>query len=211
MDVFGETWTNHAMRIKGHWQREIGEDDVVLIPGDISWAMREAEALPDLAFLSSLPGAKVLLRGNHDYWWSTRAKVERWAGPSCYILQNNAIMISGYTFVGSRGWTHPQAGDENSQDAVIYLREVERLRLSLEAGRKTGRPLIAMTHFPPLVDPLVKTPVSMLLEAYEVSLCVYGHLHGHAHKAAVQGNVNGVRYVLTAADYLQFCPLPLEI
>lgn len=211
MDVFGETWADHAMRIREHWQREIHEDDVVLVPGDISWAMREAEVLPDLAFLSSLPGSKVLLRGNHDYWWSTRAKVERWAGPSCYILQNNAIAIAGCAFVGSRGWVHPQTDAENSQDALIYLREVERLRLSLEAGRQTGLPLIALTHFPPLLDPLERTPVTTLLEAYGVRLCVYGHLHGNAHKTAVQGNVNGVRYVLTAADYLQFCPLSLEI
>lgn len=209
MDVFGETWRDHAHRIRTAWQAAVSAEDIVLIAGDISWAMRKEEVQPDLDFLQELPGTKVLLRGNHDYWWSTRSKVQSLAGDSCRILQNNTICLPGLAIVGSRGWQWT-VSEQTSEDQVIYQREVERLRLSLEAGRQTGLPLLAMTHYPPLPSADSRTPISDLLEAYEVQLCVYGHLHGHAHRHRVEGTVRGVEYRLTAADFLDFTPLELS-
>lgn len=211
MDVFGEQWRNHPERIRKAWIEMISTEDIVLIAGDISWAMRHEEVKPDLHYLFELPGTKVLLRGNHDYWWGTRSKVETWAGPSCRILQHNAIAFPSFAVVGSKGWEQPTQGSNTAEEYTLYQREVDRLRLSLEAGRQTGLPLLAMTHFPPLTNAQIGTPVSDLLEEYQVKLCVYGHLHGNAHKNRVEGTVRGVQYLLTSADYLNFVPRELNL
>ncbi|WP_269449059.1 metallophosphoesterase [Ferroacidibacillus organovorans] len=208
MDVFGATWERHAERIERAWREQIADEDVVLIPGDISWAMRENEALPDFAFLTSLPGRKILLRGNHDYWWSTKRKVEKLAGSDFSVLQNNAIPLAYVTIVGTRGWDLPHS-KMTAEDHTIYRREVERLRLSLEAGKKMDKPLIAMMHYPPITRHVRESEFSKLLEAYNVKLCVYGHLHGNAHQTRVEGIVRNVDYHLVAADFLKFSPLQL--
>ncbi|KUO96902.1 hypothetical protein ATW55_08895 [Ferroacidibacillus organovorans] len=210
MDVFGENWERHAERIERAWREQITEDDDILLPGDLSWAMREREALPDFSFLSSLPGRKILLRGNHDYWWSTKRKVEKLAGNGFFVLQNNAIPLVDVTIVGTRGWDlpHPKMTEE---DHTIYKREVERLRLSLEEGKTSGKPLLAMMHFPPMTRHVRESEFSKLLETYGVTLCVYGHLHGNAHQARVEGIVRDVEYRLVSADFLSFSPLPLAL
>ncbi|MCY0877099.1 MAG: metallophosphoesterase [Firmicutes bacterium] len=208
MDIFGSAWTDHATKVKQAWLQTVQPEDAIMIAGDISWAMRYEEVRPDLAYLSELPGRKILLRGNHDYWWATRSKVANWAGETCEILQNNAIVLAdkGIAVVGTRGWDLPSQG-ATVEDKTIYDREVQRLRLSLEAGRETGLPLWAMVHFPPLTTSLHPTPISDLLEAYNVRVCVYGHLHGSAHKMRVEGSVRGVHYHLVSADYLSFAPM----
>lgn len=207
MDVFGATWQDHAAKLKSAWESVVQPQDTVLIPGDISWAMRYEEVKPDLAFIAGLPGCKILLRGNHDYWWATRKKVAEWAGPSCRILHNNAIALPecNIALVGTRGWDFPFQSS-TAEDHALYKREVDRLRMSLEAGKETGYTLWAMVHFPPLTTALPSTPISDLLEEYGVAVCVYGHLHGAAHKLRVEGPVRGVHYRLVAADYLSFIP-----
>lgn len=207
MDIFGPTWHNHATRIRDAWTNSVSANDYVLIPGDISWAMREQEVVPDMQFLQDLPGKKILLKGNHDYWWSTKRKVEGLAGPNCLILQNNAIVLDDIILVGTRGWTLPDASNFSSEDEVIFLREVSRLRLSLEQGYQLGKPMLAIMHYPPTTNRGEQTPFTDLLEQFGVTHCVYGHLHGTAHKYRVQGFVRNVDYQLVAADYLNFTPL----
>lgn len=210
MDVFGETWHNHATRIRDAWKDCVSANDYVLIPGDISWAMREQEVVPDMQFLQELPGKKILLKGNHDYWWSTKRKVEILAGPLCSILQNNAIELEDFTLVGTRGWSLPDTTNFSSEDEAIYVREISRLRLSLEQGYPLGKPMLAMMHYPPTSHRGEQTAFTDLLEQFGVTHCIYGHLHGTAHKYRVQGFIRNVNYQLVASDYLNFTPFPMS-
>lgn len=211
MGIFGKKWLAHEDKLAIRWRERVAENDLVIIAGDISWAMRESEAHPDFAFLRTLPGIKILLRGNHDYWWSTRRRVERLAGNGFFVLQNNALAFPGVTIVGTRGWELPQTGHfQDEQDESIYRRELTRLRLSLEAGRQWGQPLFAALHYPPLLQHREQTDITALLEEYHVSVCVYGHLHGQAHSARVEGEIRGVSYHLVASDFLDFEPLHID-
>lgn len=210
MSVFGELWTAHEYKLQQQWQNLVSDEDLVIIPGDISWAMRETEVREDLNFLKSLPGEKVILKGNHDYWWNTRKKVQELVGERIHVLQNNALVFPGFTVVGSRGWELPTSPRYNQEDdEAIYLRELSRLQVSLEEGKKSGQPLIAAMHYPPLTDVEIPSGFSDLLEAYNVTLCIYGHLHGQAHQSRVEGLVRGIRYQLVAADFLNFVPLEI--
>ena len=209
MDKFGERWHNHAQRLKEAWEREITAEDLVLIPGDISWSIDLAGAMQDLTFVGALPGQKLLLRGNHDYWWSSATQVRRCVDPSVHILQNDAFVSGAYAIAGTRGWTLPEAGaqgEEARQDERIYARELIRLELSLKALPE-GKKRIAMLHFPPLEGYRRDTPLTALLEQYHVETCVYAHLHGAAHKNAFLGEHHGITYQLASADYLDFKPL----
>lgn len=217
MDVFGDHWKDHAGKMAEAWDRVVGDDDVVLCPGDLSWALRLDEARADLAWIGARKGKlKVLGRGNHDYWWSAIGKVRKALPESCVALQNDAIDLGDVVVAGSRCWAAPGGLDFSEADQKIYERELVRLRLSLEAGRKLAgsRPLIASIHYPPFGADGRPTGFSELLEEHGVSLCVYGHLHGrHAHRTAVVGEVRGVRYQLIACDFLGFEPIkvwPLE-
>jgi len=211
MSVFGDAWADHTDRLTASWKRVVGAQDTVLIAGDISWAMREEEVRPDLEFIAKLPGRKVLLKGNHDYWWSTRKKVLELASADCEVLQTNAILLPQAAIVGARGWHLPTSPQFTADDERILAREVVRLRLSLDEGLRSGLPLIAMMHYPPLHDALENTAFTELLESYGVRVCVYGHLHGTAHRSRVEGVVRGIHYHLVAADFLNFEPLALEL
>ena len=205
MDVFGESWRDHAQRLDRAWRAAVGADDLVLIPGDISWAIRLQQAADDLSFICGLPGKKLLLRGNHDYWWSSLTQVERALDASARVVQNNALTVGGFTIGGTRGWTLPDEANE-AADTHIYQRELIRLEMSL-SRMEEGRRRIAMLHFPPTDVHGADTGMTKLLEKYGVEIAVYAHLHGRAHRAAFIGEKNGVRYVFAAADYLQFQPL----
>ncbi len=207
MSVFGDLWVDYEQKLEREWRKLIHVDDLVIIAGDISWAMRDAEVQPDLSFLRSLPGEKILLRGNHDYWWGTRKKVQELAGHGFHVLHNNALSFSGVTFVGTRGWELPESPRYIAkEDESIYLREIERLRLSLIEGKKSGQPLFAITHYPPLLSPLHRSGFAALLEDFGVTTCVYGHLHGQAHQSRVEGLVRHVDYYLVSGDFLNFVP-----
>jgi len=213
MDVFGDHWRGHADKMAATWDAMVGPDDVVLCPGDLSWAMKLEQAAPDLAWIGARPGRlKVLTRGNHDYWWSAIGKVRAALPTGVVALQNDALDLGDVVVCGSRLWTCPGALDWDSHDEKIYLREVERLRLSLEAGQKlaAGRPLIAAIHYPPFDKQQGATAYSSLLEEFGVVVCVYGHLHGRrAHRTAFEGLRGGVRYHLIACDHLNFSPIPV--
>jgi hypothetical protein len=212
MDIFGPKWERHEERLAENWARVVGPDDWVLLPGDISWGMKMEEALEDLRFLDALPGRKVLLKGNHDYWWTSRKKVEAVLPPTMRLLQNDAVDLGdGIGLVGTRGWTPPEAPRAGQQDEKIYLRELQRLQLSLDAAAGRFEKLVAMLHYPPIYAGLGDTGFVPLLEAAGVAACLYGHLHGPDHRYAFQGERNGVRYYFVAADAVDFTPVLIDL
>jgi len=166
------------------------------------------EAADDLAYLGSLPGEVILIRGNHDYWWSAIGKVRKALPPGVHALQNDYYALGKLAICGTRGWLLPGTEGFGPHDEKVYRREVERLRLSLEAAVKAGlKPAIAMMHYPPAPRTQAPTGFTELLEAYGVQLCVYGHLHGEAQNGALSGTVRGVHYRLVACDAIGFAPL----
>ncbi len=209
MDIFGGAWTHHAETLSRAWCEEVTSEDTVLIPGDVSWAMRLSEALPDLAFLEALPGKKILLRGNHDYWWSSLAKVKSVLPPSISAIQNDSVLVGDIAVGGTRGWSCPGAQGFTAEDEKIYTRELGRLELSLRSMPQSAEKLV-MLHFPPFMGGMQDSGFSALCEAYGVSTVIYGHLHGQAHKYAFEGERNGVMYRLVAGDYLGFRPVCLS-
>ena len=203
MDVFGEHWKNHFERIRADWRDRVRAEDLVLLPGDFSWAMHLEEAIEDLNSVAALPGSKLLLRGNHDYWWSSIGRVRRTLPEGMYALQNDSMLLNGRLFAGSRGWTIP-GPDTEADDLRIYNRERLRLEMSLKSARaKDGdMPITVMMHYPPLTED--QPGFSDILERYGVSDCVYGHLHGSGLYGAVRGERRGVRYHQVSCDGLDF-------
>lgn len=217
MDIFGDRWNDYMARLLQQWTEMISDQDTVLVPGDISWAMTMEEALPDLRFIDHLPGQKILIKGNHDFWWGTNGKVENFMGEngihSVSLIKNNATRAGSDVICGTRGWILPGHSDFSESDRVIYDRETGRLERSLIAGAKllseTPGRMVAMLHFPPVGEHGQSTAFSGLLEKYGVEICIYGHLHGRGHIKAFEGTLNGVKYYLAAGDYIAFKPLRL--
>jgi len=207
MDIFGSQWEGHFQRIAESWIREVGPEDTVLIPGDISWAMRPEEAREDLETIGALPGRKVLIRGNHDYWWNGISRVRAMLPEGMYALQQDALDLGDAVVCGTRGWMIPCGEDPlGEQDLKIYTRELGRLDLALADARRLAgaRPVIVMLHYPPA---MVHQPSSGFTERMEqagVRVCVYGHLHGSGIAAGFQGEQGGVRYELASCDSLGF-------
>ena len=203
MEVFGEHWKNHFDRIRADWTARVLAEDVVLLPGDLSWAMRLEEAQEDLESISVLPGTKLLIRGNHDYWWNSIGRVRRALQEDVYALQNDSVLLKGRLYAGSRGWIIP--GPEASQEDIrIYQRERLRLEMSLKhaRARDAGAPITVMMHYPPMTED--QPGFSDILEAFGVADCVYGHLHGAGLYGAVRGERRGVRYHQVSCDGLGF-------
>jgi predicted phosphohydrolase len=218
MDIFGPHWAGHAERMQRAWDAMVGADDWVLVGGDTSWGLDLAEAKPDLDWLGARPGQKVLIRGNHCTWWQSRTKVEKVLHPSVRLLQNNAIALpDGTVVIGTRLWDPPDAPWSDAQSATVFARELERLKLSIQAGTRLGGCVpggartIALVHYPPRYADGRATPAVPLLEAANVSICVYGHLHGKDHKYGFQGVANGIRYYLASVDAIDFRPIPIPL
>ena len=214
MDVFGPAWVDHPPRIATAWDAVVTADDVVLLPGDLSWARDLAEARADLDWIGARPGAKYLLRGNHDGWWSSIGKVRAALPERCYAMQNDAFDLGFAVLVGARGWTAPDDPVATAEDAAVFTRELERLRLSIAfADRHLPRdlPRVAMLHFPPWIEGRAPTEVVALLREGGVNTCVYGHLHGADHALAVRGERDGMRFHLVAADAIGFAPQPVPV
>lgn len=211
MNVFGQQWDRHFDVIRDNWLSRVGQEDIVLIPGDISWAMQLTDALDDLHVIGELPGRKLLLRGNHDYWWSSIGKVRDALGANTYALQNDALLLGNHVFCGTRGWLLPLPQTPlSSEDEKIYQRELLRLEMSLARGEQLGKPLIVMTHFPPLLSDGESTGFTQLLEKYPVTDVVYGHLHGVGIRNAYQGVRRGICYRLVSCDSIGFCPVKVK-
>ncbi len=206
MDVFGSHWENHFEKISADWRQKVTTDDLVLLPGDISWAMRMEDALPDLQSIGSLPGKKILLRGNHDYWWGAITRLRSCLPENMYALQNDALIMGGKVICGTRGWLLPGEAGLDVEDMRIYQRELMRLEMSLSQAQRIGKglPIIAMLHYPPFNERQEPSGFTELLEKYSVADVVYGHLHGPGLKSGFTGVVRGIRYYLTSCDALGF-------
>ena len=205
MDVFGSHWLFHHEKIRSSWLCNVDSEDTVLIAGDISWAMRLQEAKGDLNWIAELPGNKILIRGNHDYWWCSISKLNK-LYPNMDFIQNNYFEYNSYAICGTRGWISPNNNRFTDEDSKIYMREVGRLELSLKAATKAGnKKIIAMLHYPPTNDQLEPSLFTELLESYNVEQVVYGHLHGiDSYAAGLRGQHRGINYHLVSCDYLDF-------
>ena len=212
MDIFGGNWQGHPNKFFEGWRDVVKDDDIVLVPGDISWAMHLRDALVDLQAIADLPGKKVLLRGNHDYWWSSISKVRRALPATLHALQNDALRWGDVAIAGTRGWTCPGSFDYSDADEKIYKREVERLKLSLDAARKLGgEHLLVMLHYPPTNVRLEPSGFTEVLEAARPDAVVFGHIHGERADLPVPKIAEAAVHFV-AADALRFKPkLILEI
>lgn len=207
MDVFGAQWAGYFARITASWLACVKPEDTVLIPGDISWAMQLDQAVPDLRAIGALPGRKLILRGNHDYWWSSVTQVRAALPSGMGAIQNDACDVGEAVVCGTRGWLFPTGETPLAPaDAKICAREVMRLRMSLDAALKLrgDRPLVVMMHYPPLYDMERDTPFTRTLEEYPVETVVYGHLHGAGIRIGFSGDHHGIRYRLVSCDSLDF-------
>lgn len=227
MDVFGPHWAHHEEKIRLAWQERIHPDDLVLIPGDISWAMRLDEVVADLAWIDALPGTKVMIRGNHDYWWTSMSKMQKVLPPSVNLIQNTAFHWHDVSVAGARLWdTDEYSFNEyiprvessvakaekeetfQGEDLKIFERELQRLELSLKALDTHAAHRIVMTHYPPIGPELAPSRVTVLLQRYKVETCVFGHLHNVDHTLTF-GMAQGITYVLASCDYTDFLPVRL--
>lgn len=207
MDKFGEKWHNHWQIIKENWISMIDEDDYVLIPGDISWALKLEDAVEDLNDISLLPGKKILLRGNHDYWWSSYNKVKSVLTKNMFALQNNSFIINDTAICGTRGWLCPNEKNFSKDDEKIYNRELLRLRLSVDSLKnKDYKKLIVMLHYPPFNDSLEDSGFTEIIKEYNAYKVVYAHLHGYRQKEKYDFMKDGITYDLTSCDFLNFIP-----
>lgn len=212
MDRFGENWRDHDQKLFESWERISRSDDLLLIVGDTSWAMRLADATPDLDRIGRMRGRKLMLQGNHDYWWDGLAKMRRSVDPSIDFLQGSSVIIGRIGIVGTRGWTCPNDTCFEEQDLKIYQREVGRLRSGLEAVRTRAAELdhlIVALHYPPVNDRHEPSDFSNLIDEYEADICVYGHLHGEAIKSALTGVREKTQYRLVSADAAEFTPIQI--
>lgn len=215
MNIFGENWEKHYEKIKENWLRKVKDEDTVILPGDFSWATYLEESEKDFEFLNNLSGKKILLKGNHDYWWTTVTKMKKFLEEkniqNIDFLYNNSFLIENKIIAGTRGWIINPNSKENYK---ILKRENDRLKLSLESGIKSfgeDKEIIAFLHYPPFYKDIVSEEIDFkkTLENYKVKKCFYGHLHSDSHKEAIEGKINGIEYCLVSSDYLKFDLLKL--
>ena len=216
MEVFGKRWADYMNRIEVNWRRLITEDDTVVIPGDISWALSLEEAVSDLKFIDSLPGKKILGKGNHDFWWCTMKKhrelFEREGINSVSFLFNNAYETEDFIIAGSRGWFYDEKCDNSKFDTdfeKLTARELQRLRTSLDSAaalkRECGKEIVVFTHFPPVFSDFVSEDVIALLKEYGIKRLYYGHIHGN-YTVEPTFVYENIEMSIISADYLNFIP-----
>ncbi len=208
MDIF-KGWSNYIEKLKRNWTSVVELDDTVVIAGDISWALKLENSKEDFRFIDSLPGKKILIKGNHDYWWGTKAKMDKFFKSNFFntlsILLNNAYEVEGLAICGTRGWICDNCEDK---DKKILEREVCRLQASIDCANKQGLEPIVFLHYPPVYDSCECKEIMNVLISNRVKKCYYGHLHGKAvHNKAIIGNYKGVDLNLISCDYLNFMPM----
>lgn len=209
MDIFGDRWLNHDEKIKKNWEEKVTEEDTVLIAGDISWSMRAEDSKYDLDWIDSLPGKKIISKGNHDYWWQGIGKLNKMYENTKFI-QNNFYNYEDYAICGTRGWISPDSDKFTGHDRKIYDRELIRLRLSLDMAKKEGySKFIVMIHYPPTNENYDETEFTKVFKEYGVEKVVYGHLHGPANFKIKNQTVDGIEYINTSCDFINFDPVKL--
>ena len=206
MEVFGGRWEGYVEKLKAGLS-VLREEDTVVLPGDLSWAMELDKAGADFSFINAIPGRKIILKGNHDYWWTTAAKFYRFCEENGFcnmqVLHNNCYFYEDLALCGTRGWFFEEE-KKQTHDEKIFLRELGRLETSLKAAE--GREIICFLHYPPKYYGYECTPILELLEKYGVRECYYGHLHGESLRLAFLGTSHGVKFELVSADYVNFIP-----
>lgn len=209
MNVFGG-WEDYEKRLEKNWKAVVKETDTVVIPGDISWCMDMEQGIEDFRFLDSLPGRKLIMKGNHDYWWSTKKKADAFFAEHGFttlnILNNNAYTEGSIAVCGTRGWFFDA---ESVADRKVLLREAGRLRMSIAEAKKTGLEPVVFLHYPPLTTAQRCEEIYSVLVEEGIRRCYYGHLHSYAHSTAFNGESDGIEFRLVSADYLGFCPVPV--
>ena len=209
MDIFGARWANYMDKLKLAWENSITENDYIIIPGDISWATYLEHAVEDFSFIESLPGNKIISKGNHDYWWNTLNKLKSFINENNFrtisFMQNNSFDLGDYVLCGTRGWKCPGDDEFSVEDKKIYSREIQRLELSLK-DIKVHKPIIVALHFPPFNSKFEVSGFIELLLKYNVSTCVYGHLHGESNRNAFEGTIGNTVFKNISADRLSFIP-----
>jgi predicted phosphohydrolase len=214
MDRFGDHWRNHDVRLFDAWERTVDVNDIVLVAGDTSWAMRMDEARPDLERIGRMKGRKVLIKGNHDYWWQSLTKMKQVLDPSIHILHATSVIIDRIAIAGTRGWLCPNDSFFQDHDHKIYNREVERLKHALESlkGRDAEYDsLIVALHYPPTNAEHEPTGFTELIDEHHADVCVYGHLHGEYISRALTGRRANTTYYLVSADAADFRPALLDL
>ncbi len=217
MNIFGENWNDHANKIKNNWIKKVKEDDLVVLPGDFSWPMHLEDAFEDFKYLSKLPGTKLLLKGNHDYWWSTLNKMKNYLNENGFkkidFIYNSAYLYNNKIIVGTRGWS---LQDSENSNKMIH-RENERLKLSIEDGIKQfgiDKEIICFMHYPPINSKNIMKNNHLeffsTMKQYNVKRCYYGHLHGKSHMEAINEIVEGIKFQLVSSDYLNFDLIKIE-
>ena len=206
MDIFG--WNNYEEKISQDWRTNVKEEDLVLLTGDFSWEMKLENTYKDFQFINNLPGKKLLLKGNHDLWWTTLKRMREFLKEKEFnnidFIYNNSYEFENYIIAGTRGWN---LVSENIDDKKIKDRELLRLENSIIDGiRKYGedKPIIVCMHYPPLLKELKNSEFTKILEKYNVKYCLYGHLHGKSHMNVFDGNYNNVAYNMVSCDYTGF-------
>lgn len=210
MDIF-KGWDNYTERLEKQWRAVVDEKDTVLIAGDISWAMKVEDAKADFAFLHSLPGRKIIMKGNHDYWWQTKKKLDEFLKANNFdsidILFNNAYRVGNFSLCGSRGWFYDA---EKDADMKVLRREAGRLQLSIDCASELGGEKIAFLHYPPIMLEQSCKEIIDVLKANAIKRCFYGHLHGQSVNLSFNNEYDGVKFELISADFLGFCPKLIE-
>ncbi len=216
MCIFGKKWENHEEKIFSSWERLVAEEDLVLVVGDISWALKLEEGEIDLRRLDELPGKKYLIKGNHDYWWSSMNKLNGLNLNTIEFLHNTGAVDGKVAFCGSRGWTDIDATSFDEQDEKIYKRELNRLQLSIDdmekkAKGETIEKKIALLHYPPFNAKGEPNDFAELMVSAGIDICIYGHLHSFGHKFIVEGNIDGIEYYCVSSDYIDFELRKIEV
>ena len=211
MDVFGGAWNGYVEKLR-QGLSVIGPEDTTVLLGDLSWAMDLSAAREDFAFINAIPGRKIILKGNHDYWWTTATKFYKFCEKNgfsdMYVLNNNAYEYEDVAICGTRGWFFEEDAALGSHNDKVFKRELIRLETSLKAAGE--REKFCFLHYPPRYSGYECPEILALLKRYGVTLCCYGHLHGDSHKLAFEGLFDGVEYRLCAVDFVRFCPIRVK-
>ncbi len=209
MDVFGGAWAGYVDKLRAGLAR-IGPEDTTVILGDVCWALDLDQGREDFAFVAAVPGRKLILKGNHDYWWTTAAKFYRFCADNgwsdMFLLHNNCYEYDGFALCGTRGWFYEE-DKEGTHDEKVFRRELIRLETSLKAAGE--RPKLCFLHYPPRYRGYTCPEILALLKQYRVAACYYGHLHSDSHKLAVEGDFDGTHFQLLSADYINFTPVKI--